>query len=102
MQRLQNGVLRAYASRNSFLALITEAVDQMDKDLANLTTSYTRTPVYLDMSAGIGIGAASASAARRKSPAADKFMTCWESIVAQTDTKLTHLCVDNFYLLPAI
>ena len=83
MQRLQLGVLRAISSRIHFGTLMHEAVDQFGRDLANLRCSYNETPAY-----SILIEAPGPLTSKL---VANRFMTQWESIVSETDTKLTHL-----------
>ena len=83
VQRLQYGVLRAYASRNHFLTFIHEALFTFEKDLMNIISGLTKTdyPVYLSLS----------NPQSKSSQVAQTFMTNWESIIKETDTKMTRL-----------
>lgn len=83
VQRLQYGVLRAYASRNHFLTFIQEALFTFEKDLVNIINGSTESesPVYLSLS----------SPQSRSSVVAQTFMANWEYIIKETDTKMTRL-----------
>ena len=80
--RLQLGVLRAYSSRNNFLLFIDDAMRQFHRDLANMRSPYMEKPAYLHL-----------PSPHSNSSMAVDFMTQMESLVTQTDTKLTHLYV---------
>ena len=83
VQRLQYGVLRAYASRNHFLTFIHEAILTFEKDLVNIIQGpKTEYPVYLSLSS---------QSQSKPSVVAQRFMANWESIIKETDTKLTNL-----------
>lgn len=77
--RLQLGVLRAYSSRNNFLLFIDDAMRQFHRDLANMRSPYMEKPAYLHL-----------PSPHSNSSMAVDFMTQMESLVTQTDTKLTH------------
>lgn len=79
LQRLQLGVLRAYSSRNNFSKYINDAIRQFHKDISHIYSSYIENPAYLHLPT------------RKSSTVAHDFMSQMESVVAQTDTKLTHL-----------
>lgn len=89
IQRLQHNVLRAYFSRTRFPALIQEAIRQFETDLANVLslTTYPNAdvPVYLTL--------ASSPSQSSSQEVAQRFMNSWETVIAETDTKLTHLSV---------
>ena len=93
MQRLQHNVLRAYYSRSHFPALIQEAIRIFERDLKNVMSSASSSddpiadvPVYLAL-------ASTTAATSNAQQVAHRFMTHWESVIVETDTKLTHLWV---------
>lgn len=85
VQRLQLGVLRAYSSRSNFHNFIQEAICRFEKDMDHLVNAprCSDPPAYLTL-------AASADYPSRQQMA-QRFMMSWESIVTETDTKLTRL-----------
>jgi len=78
LQRLQLGVLRAYSSRNSFLMYISDAIRQFHKDVSHIYSPYIENPAYFHLPT------------QKSSAFARDFMSQMESVVSQTDTKLTH------------
>lgn len=86
-QRLQLGVLRAYSSRTNFHSFIQEAISQFEKDMARLVNAAKCTEIPACFMA---LDAASSAICNRQQMA-QRFMTNWESIVTETDTKLTRL-----------
>ena len=87
VQRFQYGVLRAYSSRQNFMNLIHEAIVQFGRDVDNLSAAYNKTPAYLILTPASGDPDRTSS----RDQVAENFMTRWDSIVTETDTKLTHL-----------
>lgn len=87
VQRLQLGVLRAYSSRTNFHSFIQEAISQFEKDMARLVNAAKCTEIPACFMA---LDAASSAICNRQQMA-QRFMTNWESIVTETDTKLTRL-----------
>lgn len=89
VQRLQLGVLRAYSSRTNFHNFIQEAIGRFEKDMGYLVNApnHTELPAYYVLVASDS----SLAAAAARHQMAQRFMTNWESIVSETDTKLTRL-----------
>ncbi|XP_057365857.1 uncharacterized protein LOC130686728 [Daphnia carinata] len=85
VQRLQLGVLRAYASRTNFHNFIQEAISQFEKDMARLVNAWKCTAIP---TCSMALDADSSAICNRQQMA-QRFMTNWESIVTETDTKLT-------------
>ena len=79
--RLQLGVLRAYSSRNNFTTFIHDAIRQFDKDFDNLCTPYIENPAYFEL----------LPSPKCQNIVAHHLMVQMESIVTETDTKLTRL-----------
>lgn len=87
VQRLQHGVTRAYWSRNHFQVLVREALAQFERDLnAVLALALNaRPPAY------VSLHRASRRDCAHEQQVAQRFMTDWESVINETDTKLTRL-----------
>ena len=79
IQRLQHNVLRAYFSRTRFHLLIQEAIRQFETDVQHVSSPTADVPVYL------------ALVSPSPQQVAQRFMATWETLIAETDTKLTHL-----------
>jgi len=89
VQRLQHNVLRAYFSRTRFQGLIQEAIRQFESDVQHVSSSSSSSsslnsdlPVYLALLSSLK------SASQQVS---QRFMATWETVITETDTKLTHL-----------
>ena len=92
IQRLQLGVLKSYSSRTNFHNFIHEAISQFEKDMNRLVNA----PRCTETPACSMIMSSSFSTSNRRQMAR-RFMTNWESIVTDTDTKLTRLWEQRTY-----
>lgn len=83
VQRLQDGVIRAYWSRNHFQTFILEAMSHFERNLSDvlLFPKDAAPPAYIALS----------RACTERQQAAERFMIDWESVVDETETKLTRL-----------
>ena len=89
VQRLQIGVLKAYSSRAHFHHLIQEAISRFDTDMDHLANGGGSGGSGGTATVG-GCLLVTADPALRQDMG-QRFMNDWESIVNETDTKLTRL-----------
>ena len=83
VQRLQYGVIRAYWSRNHFHRFILEAASHFERDVNDvlLFPKDAAPPAYISL----------ARACADRQQVAERFMIDWQSVVDETETKLTRL-----------
>lgn len=88
VQRLQHNVLRAYFSRTRFQGLIQEAIRQFESDIQHVSSSSSSSSLNSDLPVYLALISSLKSASQQVS---QRFMATWETVITETDTKLTHL-----------